>query len=92
MLGFPFGRPLSQAKDALDTLVHCNDKLHALEKAAEEGLPSQAVMRLVANCVSRQPNFWLRCLSLLGTDCFQHEQEFKTTVVLSGDFLYAMEG
>jgi hypothetical protein len=62
VLGVPFGRPLSQAKDVLDTLVHRNDKLQALEKAAEKGLPSQAVMRLVANCVSRQPNFWLRCL------------------------------
>jgi ribonuclease HI len=62
VLGIPFGPPLSQMKVVLDTIVHGNAKLKALETAAEEGLPPQAVMRLVANCLSRQPNFWLRCL------------------------------
>lgn len=62
VLGIPFGPPMSQMKVVLDTIVHGNVKLQALEKAAEDGLPPQAVMRLLANCVSRQPNFWLRCL------------------------------
>ena len=61
-LGVPIGPPVFQMERLFDVLVHKNRKLDALEHAMKEGLPPQAVMRLVANCLSCQPNYWLRTI------------------------------
>ena len=53
----PIGPPVFQMERLFDVLVHKNRKLDALEHAMKEGLPPQAVMRLVANCLSCQPSY-----------------------------------
>jgi hypothetical protein len=61
-------------------LIRDNIKLLALEGAEEEGLPAQAVLRLVANCLLRQPNYWLRCL--LPAIVRESVQAFKNRLIM----------
>jgi ribonuclease HI len=79
VLGIPFGPVLTQMEEMERILIQENVKLQALEEAQEEGLPAQAVLRLVANCISRQPNYWLRCLS--PTVVKESTRNFKTRLM-----------
>jgi hypothetical protein len=62
VLGVPFGPFLTQIGQLQKILLQDNVKLQSLEKAEEQGLPAQAVMRLLCNCISRQANYWMRCM------------------------------